>query len=303
MSGTSHSHLATLLRFFGRRRERYIVNYDHRDQLVPLFPVRHKFIFLCGLHKSGTSPLFRILREHPQISGFSGTGVPEDEGQHLQSVFPTAGAYGGPGRFGFATDAHITETSDLVTPANADKLFAEWSKHWDLSRPYLLEKSPPNLIRTRFLQAIFPNSHFIIISRHPIAVSLATQKWCKSSLASLIEHWLLCHDLFVQDRLHLSHVIVLQYEDIIRATQPQFERVCDFLGLTTHASSVLNPSGNESYFAAWQKLSTDRQGHRIYEQIITHYETRVRHYGYSLADCNALLPASAFGHCVASTQR
>ena len=54
-----------------------------------------KFVFICGLHKSGTSLLFRILRDHPDMSGFTNTGVPKDEGQHLQSVYPPAWRFGG----------------------------------------------------------------------------------------------------------------------------------------------------------------------------------------------------------------
>jgi hypothetical protein len=64
-----------------------------------------------------------------------------------------------------------------VTPENRQKLFEEWSRYWDVSKPYLLEKSPPNLIRTRFLQAMFPSSYFVVLLRHPIPVALATQPW------------------------------------------------------------------------------------------------------------------------------
>jgi Sulfotransferase family len=51
---------------------------------------------LGGLHRSGTTLLFRMLREHPDISGFANNqdadrwlGL-EDEGQFLQSVYPAA---------------------------------------------------------------------------------------------------------------------------------------------------------------------------------------------------------------------
>jgi len=259
-------------------------------------PLQHRLVFLCGLHKSGTSPFFRLLSSHPQISGFSDTGVPEDEGQHLQSVFPPAKAYGGPGRFGFASEAHLTETSDLATSANANKLFGEWSKYWDLSRPFLLEKSPPSLIRTRFFQAMFPNSSFIVITRHPVAVSLATRKWCDSSLRSLMEHWLRCHDLFAEDRKHLQRVLVLRYEDIIRSTQSQLDHVCNFIGVVPHSPPLLNPSGNENYFAAWRNLSSDRRTYEECRQVTAQYEMKARQYGYSLADCAASLPAPAFGN-------
>jgi hypothetical protein len=259
-------------------------------------PDQYKFVFLCGLHKSGTSPLFRILREHPQISGFSNTGVPEDEGQHLQSLFPPAKLYGGPGRFGFSPEAHLTEKSALVNSANANRLFTEWSAYWDIHRPYLLEKSPPNLIRTRFLQAIFPNSYFIVISRHPIAVSLATRKWAGSSLASLMEHWLHCQGLFERDRSYLERVLELKYEELIRATQSPLEQIWKFLGVAPLSSAVLDPGGNEHYFTAWQNLATAKRGQALYHRTIAQYEKRVQHYGYSLADCGALLPAPSSTH-------
>ena len=48
----------------------------------------HTYVFVGGLHRSGTSLLARSLEAHPSVSGFRDTGVPEDEGQHLQSVYP-----------------------------------------------------------------------------------------------------------------------------------------------------------------------------------------------------------------------
>jgi hypothetical protein len=254
---------------------------------------RYKFIFLCGLHRSGTSPLFRILREHPQISGFRDTGVPEDEGQHLQTVFPAATAYGGPGRFGFIEEAYLTEESALITLANRQRLFEEWSKHWDLTKPCLLEKSPPNLIRTRFLQAVFPGSYFIVISRHPIAVSFATSKWARSSLESLMKHWLHCHRLFELDRPHLRHVRVIKYEDLIRSTETELKEIYEFLGLARHSAPPLNPAGNDRYFSAWRKLSVETDGRALFHEIVAKYEERIRPYGYSLLDCSTTPAASS----------
>ena len=245
---------------------------------------RHKFIFLCGLHRSGTSPLFRILREHPQISGFHDTGVPEDEGQFLQSVFPAARVFGGPGRFGLARKAHLTENSSLVTSENREKLFSDWAKYWDLSKQYLLEKSPPNLIHTRFLQALFPNSYFVVILRHPIPVSLSTSKWTDCSLDSLVKHWLHCHDLFEVDRPHLKRVLVVRYEDLIRSTASLTEQICEFLDLVPYVPSPLDPAGNDAYFSKWRVLSLDRGRQKEFGRIIRKYERKVQSHGYSLLD-------------------
>jgi hypothetical protein len=251
---------------------------------------RHKFVFLCGLHKSGTSPLFRILRDHPQISGFSETGAPEDEGQHLQTVVPTAKFYGGPGRFALATQAHLTEKSELVNHENARRLFTEWSQYWNLSRPFLLEKSPPNLIRTRFLQTIFPDSYFITILRHPIAVSLATQKWSGTNLPSLFRHWLHSHTLFERDRPYLRNSLVIKYEDLIRNTQNTLDEIHAFLGLSEQLCADLNSGGNDRYFATWKNLATEKNGREACDQLIAQYENEVQHFGYSLANCEKLLP-------------
>jgi hypothetical protein len=255
-------------------------------------PDGYKFVFLCGLHKSGTSPLFKILREHREVSGFRDTSVPEDEGQFLQTVFPVAKAFGGAGRFGFAVEAHLTEESALATSKNKQKLFEEWSKHWDLTKPFLLEKSPPSLIKTRFLQAVFPDSYFIVILRHPIAVSLATVKWTGLSLETLLEHWLQCHRLFELDRPHLRQVLVIKYEDLIRATETELKEIYTFLGLAQQSAPALDPAGNDGYFRAWRELSAQPKRSELFRNIVAKYEERVRLYGYSLLDCSTTSAAS-----------
>ncbi|KAK3237325.1 hypothetical protein CYMTET_52589, partial [Cymbomonas tetramitiformis] len=78
-------------------------------------------------------------------------------------------------------------------------LFRQWARMWDLEKPVLLEKSPPNMMWMRFLQGMFPTaSRFVVITRHPLAVSLAHRKWecCTGmSLTQLVEHWLVQHEL------------------------------------------------------------------------------------------------------------
>lgn len=82
-----------------------------------------EIVFIGGLHRSGTSLLHEILREHSSISGFHKTGVFKDEGQHLQSVYLPAKAFGGPGRFGFDQAAFMDENHVLATQESAELLF------------------------------------------------------------------------------------------------------------------------------------------------------------------------------------
>jgi hypothetical protein len=251
----------------------------------------HHFVFLCGLHRSGTTLLFRMLREHPAISGFTINQVPtewlawEDEGQFLQSVYPPGVVYGGPGKFAFAPEAHLTEESELLTPENKARLASEWFPYWDLSKSFLLEKSPPNVVMTRFLQSVFPNSSFVVIERHPVAVSLATEKWSPTGLNLLIEHWLAAHETFETDRPHLRRAMTVRYETLVSQPSGMLRDIHAFLGLDPFETTFeATTEHNQKYFAQWRELAKNPETSAAIQECITRHEARVRAFGYSLQD-------------------
>ncbi len=244
--------------------------------------MEHRFVFLAGMHRSGTTLLARLLAAHPEVSGFSDTGVPADEGQHLQSVYPAAKVWGGPGRFGFAPEAHFTEAD--ASEEKAQRLFEEWSPHWDLARPVLLEKSPPNLLKTRFLQALFPGSSFVVVLRHPIAVTLATAKWRRTRrYGRLVEHWLRCHETFAADRPKLGRVHVIRYDNLVREPERVLRGVFDFLELDPiPPSEPVEAGADERYFAQWRELKRDPRMRAYLDIMELRFERRARRFGYTL---------------------
>ncbi len=251
----------------------------------------HHFVFCCGLHRSGTTLLFRMLREHPEMSGFTNNKVAtewlalEDEGQFLQSVYPPGIVYGGPGSFAFSPGAHLTEESELLTPDNKAQLALDWFPYWDLSRRYLLEKSPPNILMTRFLQSAFTNTSFVTIARHPVAVSLATTKWSTRTVDSLIEHWLVAHEIHQKDCACLGRAMTIKYERLISQPVASLREIYQFLEVEPHETTFeATTEHNQRYFAQWQDMAKNPETSAAVQEWIEWYEPRVRAFGYSLKD-------------------
>jgi len=246
-----------------------------------------KFIFIAGLHRSGTSMLHEIIRSHPNISGFHNTGVPADEGQHLQNVYEPALRFGGPGKFAFNCRSRMDESHPLVSSANAKKLFEQWRPHFDMSCDHLVEKSPPNIIRTRFLQKLFPHSKFIFILRHPLAVSYATQKWSGTSIQSLLEHYLLAHEIMIQDFHWLNSFQFLRYEALVADPQLAIDGIFNFLQLTPiKVIYDIKRDVNEKYFQLWEKDSKNSLNNKLEEKL----ETKINTLGYSIKHYHEVLP-------------
>lgn len=294
-------------------------------------------LFVCGLHRSGTTLIARAVASHPCVASFKRTQAIEQEGQFLQSILPTDQDFGGPGRFAFDPGAHLTEHSTLATPENATRLTEKWAEFHEPNLPVLVEKSPPNLLRTRLLQALFPQAHFLVVTRHPIAVALATQKWTHTSPFSLVSHWVQAHALLEQDLPYLRRVMILSYEDFVADPAGTVGRVWRFLDLPTHRVEVEVRDHNPAYFERWrnefggrrsiadeagrikhmwrrlrkklkrtspeqQRLERLEFGRRSDAQdVVVAFEPAVRAFGYSLTDFS-LTPNRAVGTAMTQTK-
>jgi hypothetical protein len=269
----------------------------------------YKYVFVCGLARSGTSVLGRNIARLENCTGFKNTGAGSDEGQFLQNVYPIASVYGGAGRFGFDPRAHRTETSELLTPENVARLRASWHAYWDKSKKICVEKTPGNLLMTRFLQAAFPNSYFVVIRRHPVPVSMSTQRWKinVTSLRSLFKHWLHCQKLFEEDEKYLKHVYKLRYEEYVEDPDKYHREIARFIGTRVpeapkedkfrYVAQWANPTGlrvpenamegtsaayDKKYFDRWSNLLNNSLCKSYYRYIALTYEPRFANYGYSL---------------------
>ena len=256
---------------------------------------KKSFIFLAGHHRSGTSLLHEIIREHPLISGFYNTGVPEDEGQHLQTVFEPAQTFGGPGKYIFNQNSYMNENHDLATEQSADAILGQWEKHYNTECSHYIEKSPPNLIRTRFFQELFPSSKFIVILRHPLAVSYATQKFSGTSIKQLIEHTIMGYEIFARDMGYLNNLYVLRYENFVANPQSEIDKIYNFLNLQSlPINHNVKPNVNDKYFSMWED-SRKILLNRILFSVGDDLEKRANRFGYSIYNYKELVPCSLLG--------
>lgn len=192
-------------------------------------PQIDRLVFICGLHRSGTTLLERLLAASYDVSVLR-ANVPESEGQHMQDVYSPAHNFGGPGRFAFSEElrSELAALSDYEE--HRRRIMERWSHFVVGQSPVLLEKSPPNLTKIGWLRRVFPASRFIVMTRDPRAVAAATQKWSKGPLMPLMEHWDEAHRQAIEE-LRDDDCSIIRYEDLTENTEAELARIAAETGL------------------------------------------------------------------------
>lgn len=221
---------------------------------------KREFIFVGGMHRSGTTLLASIIGASKDASGLESSGAHMGEGQFLQDVYQVGREYGGTASWALNEASHLTERdADQISDAG-ERLWNSWSQHWDLSRRYLVEKTPLNLTKMRFLQENFPNSRFIVITRHPITQALAVRKWRPHSrwgkgIDELVHNWVRGHETFRADEPFLNAVEVFRYEDFMSDAAREVRRLEQFLSVSLPgAANRFDGSRAAVYEEEWAEL-------------------------------------------------
>lgn len=188
-----------------------------------------RYVFICGLHRSGTTMLEQHLRGRYALTVLSAP-VPENEGQHLQDVFPAAIRHGGPGRFAFSPAMRMRAAPAGEVDRLRSRLLQCWTPWASDPTPTLLEKSPPHLMKIGWLRSVFPGGQFIIMTRDPRAVAAATMKWSRTSFEELVFHWHVAHQAALEDEG--PDCIRVRYETYCEDPNAELGRIAAFLNLT-----------------------------------------------------------------------
>lgn len=204
----------------------------NREMKIALTPVpRDKtWVFLVGCYNSGTTLLSELLGQHPSISAL------KTEGHFITDQFVKDYDIGLPRMWVEREDLFRLNEND--EGPDALRVKKEWAMRLDLSKPVLLEKSPPNSAKTRWLQKHFENAHFVGIMRNGYAVAEGITR--KADPKHLIDswpvemsayQWIRSNEVLMQDAEYLKNFMWVNYEDLAADTVGTLNKVTDFIGL------------------------------------------------------------------------
>ncbi len=196
-----------------------------------------KPIFVVGCCNSGTTILWRALKKHNELDG------PETEGQDLQELPLCMRHFLGKKTFRmfahptFKYSYHLKEND--FEKSVAQRLADLYAEHLEPGKR-LIEKSPANLLRTRFLQSVFPDATFVIIVRNGIAVSegIVRKRWydperphmagLKTTIEEASLQWHHANRIILQDKIYLKRYIMVKYEDLVKDTNKVLHSILNF---------------------------------------------------------------------------
>lgn len=204
----------------------------HREIRIALTPVPEDktWVFLVGCYNSGTTLLAELLGQHPSVSALS------TEGHFITDEFVKDYDIGLPRMWVEREELfRLTEESHGPDPLRVKK---EWGMRLDLKKPVLLEKSPPNTAKVRWLQTHFENAHFIAIVRNGYAVAEGITRKADPShlrngwpLEMSAYQWKRSNEVLQHDEKYLKHLMWVTYEDLVADTVATLNKVTDFIGV------------------------------------------------------------------------
>ena len=239
--------------------------------------------FIGGHHRAGTTQLWRSVARHPEVASFGeqrDCGLDFSEGIFAQDVYPRFGVGDvqdflgsqkntGLGRYalGAVEDVYWTEGHFTVSGHAQARVLNRfgflWDRHSGLDKAkVLLEKSPPNAVLARYLQALvdWPDhvrapektcaadaefcdvapppaplssrARFIFVTRHPIANAVSHLAYMKDgTIPELVAHWVAVEAYMRSNAPRLAHVRKVKFEDFCAAPSASLLDLWTFLGV------------------------------------------------------------------------
>lgn len=152
-----------------------------------------QYLFVLCPPYCGSTLLWKLLATSERVSA-----LPQ-EGQFLPEVEPIM--------------RERPWDRDLQLPWGDIK--AAWERYWDASKPVLLEKSPPNIVRATTIAEHFVPAQFIIMVRNPYAHAEGLIRRNEWPLRRAANFALMCLRTQAENAAKLNDSLVFTYEDLV----------------------------------------------------------------------------------------
>jgi len=179
-----------------------------------------KYVFVMAPPYSGSTVLFRLLETSAHVSGLPG------EGQFVSEV----------------RDVMRAAPWDRTRRLPWGDIRGAWEKYWDTTKPLLLEKSPPNMIRAGEIETAFEPAYFIVMLRAPYAhieglarrghvppMNLSKHAGRAQAIARAAELWLSFAETQRETIAKQQNVFWLTYEQLTQDTDVAVAKLQEFL--------------------------------------------------------------------------
>ncbi len=206
-----------------------------------------KMLFVIGAPRSGTTMLERMLSAHSMIQG-----GPEP---HLLTPLAHLGPWSNVDKAPY----------DHVLAAESQKLFIEQlpqgeQDYWDACRAYCdvlygrylnakgakpicLDKTPAYALILPFMQKVFPDGKYVVLTRHPLAMfsSFANSFFDGDYLTAhqfnpLVERYVPAIAAFIRQQ-ETPHIHV-KYENLVKAPEESMEKIYAHIGIPFEIDTI-----------------------------------------------------------------
>jgi hypothetical protein len=167
-----------------------------------------------------------------------------------------------------------------------------WHSYWNTSKPVLLEKSPPNLLRAPKMEAQFEPAYFLVMMRNPYAFIEGVERRDNGmGFEEAARFWLKCARFQRRNLDELERTLHFTYEELTEKTEDTLEHIADFVpeleGFDLSGFESQSFLGKQDKIHNMNSLKINRLGPAAIAEINPVLEkdlSLLEFYGYELLD-------------------
>ncbi len=172
----------------------------------------HKFLFILSPAFSGSTLIAKLIGTSKNASIFSNQKAEGQEISELRDIM------------------NVHDKWDETKKLPWSHIKNVFKKNWDLNKPILVEKSPPNIIRAKEIESEFNNPFFIVSIRNPYA-------WCYShyrregrkNISRIVRRWIYLAKFQIKNIENLKNVLFFSYEDLTTFPKKTLLKISKFI--------------------------------------------------------------------------